>query len=69
MAKQFLEIEDVMDLLRFEIEQAGGQSAWARRTDINRSTINKILNGQKPLTKTIVKALNLRMVFVPHKAH
>jgi DNA-binding phage protein len=67
MAKDFLEIEDVMDLLRSEIKQAGGQSAWARSTGIDRTRLNKTLNGQKPPTKTIIKALNLRMVFVPQK--
>jgi DNA-binding phage protein len=67
VAKHFLELEDVMDLLRSEIKQAGGQSAWARRSGINRSTLNKTLNGQKPPTKTIFKALSLRLVFVPQK--
>jgi DNA-binding phage protein len=67
MAKHFLKLEDAMDLLRSEINQAGGQSAWARRTGINWSTLNKTLNGQKPPTKTIFKALNLCLVFVPQK--
>jgi len=59
-----LEIEDVIRLLRSEVEQAGGQSAFAKKVGMDRSTINRILNGQRSLHPKILRALNLRIVFV-----
>jgi DNA-binding phage protein len=62
---RFLELKDVIHLLRSEVERAGGQSAWAKKNGMNRSVINKVLNGRDPPTKRITRALKLRMVFVP----
>jgi DNA-binding phage protein len=61
---RILEVSDVVSLLRYEIKRAGGQSAWARKTGIHRSEINKVINHQKPPSKTIIRALKLRMVVV-----
>ena len=36
-----LEVEDVIALLRSEVERAGGQSPWGRKNGINRTTLNK----------------------------
>src|ERR1700722_3816273 len=58
------ELKDVISLLRFEVKQAGGQSKWARQTGISRTMLNKVLNGRKSPTLTIIAALKLRMVFV-----
>jgi hypothetical protein len=58
------ELKDVMSLLRTEILRAGGQAAWARQTGISRPMLNKVLNGHKSLTMTIIAALKLRIVFV-----
>jgi DNA-binding phage protein len=63
----FLELKDVVRLLRSEVERAGGQTAWAKKTGINRTVINKVLNDLEPPTKSIVRALRLRMVFVPKR--
>ena len=62
----FLDLKDVICLLRSEVERAGGQTAWARKTGIDRVTINRVLNDRKPPTKKIISALKLRMVFVPY---
>ena len=62
---RFLELKDVIRLLRLEVERAGGQTAWARKTGINRTAINKVLNDRWPPTKKIIRALRLRMVFLP----
>jgi DNA-binding phage protein len=59
------EFEDVILLLRSEVEQAGNQRAWSKKTGVNRATLNKVLNGHQPLTKSIIRALKLRVVFVP----
>jgi DNA-binding phage protein len=59
-----LDVEDVIALLRSEVERAGGRSPWGRKNGINRTTLNKVLNGQRPPTASIIKALKLRIVFV-----
>ena len=57
------ESKDLMRLLRSEVKQAGGQSAWARREHIDRAMLNRILNGRKPITKEIIRALKLCNVY------
>jgi DNA-binding phage protein len=64
---RFLELKDVIRLLRSEVERAGGQSAWAKKTGNNRTTINRVLHDRIPPTKKIIGALKLRMVFVPKR--
>jgi DNA-binding phage protein len=64
----FLDLKDVIRLLRSEVEraggQAGGQAAWAKKTGTNRTVINRVLNDRQPPSKKIISALKLRMVFV-----
>lgn len=60
---RILEYKDLMRLLRSEVKQAGGQSAWARRQHIDRTMLNRILNGRKPITKEIIRALKLCNVY------
>jgi DNA-binding phage protein len=62
---KILEVEDVIALLRAEVSRAGGQAAWAEKAGANRIVVNKILNGHGVPTKTIIKALRLRTVYVP----
>jgi DNA-binding phage protein len=64
---RFLELKDVIFLLRSEVERAGGQTAWAKKTGVDRVTINRALNDKQPPTKKIIRALKLRMVFVPKR--
>jgi DNA-binding phage protein len=59
-----LEPKDVVRLLHEEIERAGSQTAWAKKARVNRTEVNKILQGRKPPTETILKALKLRTVIV-----
>ena len=61
---KFLELKDVICLLRSEVERAGGQTAWAKKTGTNRTIINSVLSNRRPLTKQIIRALKLRTVFV-----
>jgi hypothetical protein len=56
--------EDVMSLLRFEIKQAGSQMAWAEKTGVDRPRLNSVLNGRKPMTPSIIRALGLRIAIV-----
>ena len=62
----FLDLKDVIRLLRSEVERAGGQAAWAKKTGTNRTVINRVLNDRQSPTKKIISALKLRMVFVPY---
>jgi hypothetical protein len=60
---RILDNKDLMRLLRLEVKQAGGQSSWARRERIDRTMLNRVLNGRKPLTKEIIRALKLCNVY------
>jgi hypothetical protein len=58
-----LEREDVIALLREEVKKAGGQVAWSKRTGVNRSNLNRVLKGRRPLPMTILVALKLRVAY------
>ena len=58
-----LDDKDVVRLLRSEVEQAGGQSAWARRERIDRALLNRVLGSHKPPTEKIIRALKLCNVY------
>jgi DNA-binding phage protein len=59
-----LEERDVVSLLRSEIERAGSLGLWAEKTGVHRSVVSKVLSNVYPPTKSIIKALKLRTVFV-----
>jgi hypothetical protein len=59
-----LESRDVKKLLRAEIEMAGGQAAFSRKHRVSRVTLNKIVQDERPLTKSLIKSLKLRAVYV-----
>jgi DNA-binding phage protein len=59
-----LETEDVVRLLRSEVGRAGGQAAWANQNGVSRTVLNKVLNERGSPTKSIIRALKLRIVFV-----
>lgn len=46
---RILERNDLVKLLWIEVEKAGSQTAWAKMNGIDRSHINKVLHGVKPL--------------------
>jgi DNA-binding phage protein len=56
--------KDIVKLLRIEVEKAGGQAAWAKKTGVHRTLISKALHGAKPPTGSIIRALGLRIVVV-----
>jgi hypothetical protein len=62
--RQLLSHEDVVELLRAEVGKAGTESAWARRTGANRTSLNLALKGRVGLQKNILDALGLRKVVV-----
>ena len=58
-----LDKEDVIRLLRVEIEKDGSQAAWARRRRIERPSINAMLSGRIPVSKTVANAIGLRRTY------
>ena len=64
MKRDWLDDKDVIQMLRAEVERAGGQSAYARQVGLNRNNINQILVGKMPVTKGVTRALKLRRVFI-----
>jgi predicted transcriptional regulator len=66
MTKRLLDENHVLRRLYKEIDRAGGQSAWARRSGIDRVHLNKVLKGERPLSPNIIRALKLKKVYVAH---
>jgi DNA-binding phage protein len=62
MTKRHLNVQDVLRLIEREVQQAGGQSAWARRTGVNRTYLNKLLQGRRQPGLQIPRALGLKKV-------
>jgi len=62
--RQLLSYEDVVQLLRDEIDKAGTESEWARRTGANRTSLNLALKGRVGLQKNILDALGLKKIVV-----
>jgi len=62
------ELEDVILLLRSKVKRAGGQTAWAKKTGIDQTILSRVLGGHRQPTKAILRALNLRIVFVDPKS-
>jgi hypothetical protein len=55
--------QDVIRLLRVDIEKDGSQAAWARRYRIERPNVNAMLSGRIPVSKTVADALGLRRTY------
>jgi hypothetical protein len=49
--------DDVVQLLRAAVEREGSQSAFAKRYGVQRTELNAILNGRKPVTASFAKLL------------
>ena len=56
--------DDVLDLLRLAIEREGSQSAFCRNYGINRSYVNRVLRGEKPVGDRAAEALGLRKAYI-----
>jgi hypothetical protein len=59
-----LDDKDVRLLLRAIIKREGSISAFPRRHGLELSQLNKMLNGRRPVSRVVVKALGLRKVYV-----
>ena len=59
-----LNVQDVIELIRGEIDRVGGQSEWARQTGIQRPVINRVLNGRRLPPSQLCRTLGLEWVIV-----
>ncbi len=59
---KLLSAEDVLLLLRYGAEGAGGLKGWARQTGLDRTHLSKCLHGHRPLNRKIIRALGLTEV-------
>jgi DNA-binding phage protein len=59
-----LDDNDVVECLRSSVKMAGGQSAFARQTGIDRTHLNHTLTGKRLPSWSIIDALNLGVVYV-----
>jgi DNA-binding phage protein len=57
--------DDVLKLLHSRVKRAGGQSAFAKQTGLDRTYLNKVLNDKRRLRQSILAALDLRIVYAP----
>jgi hypothetical protein len=65
VGSRWLDLDEVQSRLRRDIELAGGQSEWSRRTGVPRSYLNKVLRRKKPVGQKITQALGLSKVTSP----
>jgi len=56
---------EVLKLLHSKVKSVGSQAAFAKQTGVNRTHLNLVLKGKKGFGPAILKALNLRVVYVP----
>jgi DNA-binding transcriptional regulator YdaS (Cro superfamily) len=54
---------EAIQLLKAAVESEGTQEAFAKRHRIQRSNLNRILSGKKPVNSVVLKALGLRKVY------
>jgi glucokinase len=55
--------DEVVQLLRAAVEREGSQVAFAKRHDLERTLLNQILAGKRPVSVSVVEALGLRKVY------
>ena len=58
-----LDLKEVVRLVRDEVEQAGSQAEWARKTGVNKPDLSSTVTGKRPPTRDILRALNLTKAF------
>jgi DNA-binding phage protein len=61
--QRILDLEDVIRLLRSEVERAGSQRAFARKAGVNSSVVSRTLSRQRLPNEKLLRALKLRVVY------
>jgi hypothetical protein len=62
-----LDAEDIIQLLRSEIERAGGPMAFSKKARVDRATVHRTLKRPERPSRKIISALNLRVVYSPKR--
>jgi hypothetical protein len=65
--QELLRMDGVLRLLRDEVERADSQAEWARQNGVHVGSLSSAINGKKPPTKDVLRALSLRKVFAYEK--
>lgn len=60
-----LDDNDVVRLLKAAIKYEGSISAFAKRHGVERTYLSGVLNGKRPVSGPLARALGLRRVFAP----
>jgi hypothetical protein len=55
--------DEIVDLLRATVESEGGQVAFAKHHHINRTYLNMVLSGKRPVGDAVAEALGLHKVY------
>ena len=58
--------DDVADLVRAAVKREGGQVAFAKHHGVNRTYLNMVLSGKRPMGDAVAEALGLHRVYVVH---
>jgi hypothetical protein len=56
--------DEILVLLRAAIKREGGQVAFAKHHSVNRTYLNMVLSGKRPIGEAVPQALGLRRVYV-----
>jgi hypothetical protein len=59
---KILTANDVLDLLRAEVEKAGSQRKWASENGVDRTVVCRVLGGFYKPQNSLVRALGLKKV-------
>ncbi len=59
--------KQVVEMLRKEVEKAGGQRAWARNNGLSSAHVNDVLHGNRKPADAICKGLGLIRILVFRK--
>jgi DNA-binding transcriptional regulator YdaS (Cro superfamily) len=62
--KRVFDDDEVLRMLTTAVEREGGQSAFARRHSLDRSNLNLVLSGKRPMTDSVVRPLGLCRLYV-----
>jgi hypothetical protein len=61
---ELLDRTGVIRMLCDEIKQVGSTTAWAEKMRIDRTLVSHVISGRKPVPKSIINALGLKVVYM-----
>jgi hypothetical protein len=56
--------DEILALLGAAIKREGGQVAFAQHHNVNRTYLNMVLNGKRPVGDSVAEALGLHKAYV-----